>query len=93
MERCTQFFQHDERYHNDERLIKVWIAYADQVPDSDSVFKFLHKNRIGEKVALFWVAWAFVAEKAGNDQLADRLYEKGTHRQVDAGRTVSLLRA
>ena len=29
------------------------------------------------QVALFWVAWAFVAEKAGNDKLTDRVFTKG----------------
>jgi hypothetical protein len=42
---------------------QVWIGYADQMANPGDIFKFLHKNKIGAKVALFWVAWAFVAEK------------------------------
>jgi hypothetical protein len=33
-------------------------------------------NKIGEKVALFWIAWAFVAEKAGNNKLTDQIFQK-----------------
>ena len=69
MERCTRTFNHDPRYRNDERFIKVWIAYADQMANPGDIFKFLHKNKIGAKVALFWAAWAFVAEKGGQVHL------------------------
>lgn len=34
-------------------------------------------NKIGEKVALFWIAWAFIEEKNGNIKLADHTYVKG----------------
>ena len=30
----------------------------------------------GEKVALFWIAWAFVAEKVGNFKLTDQIFQK-----------------
>lgn len=50
--------------------MQVFISYADQMANSDEIFKFMHKNKVGLKVALFWVAWAFVAEKAcGNYSL------------------------
>ena len=47
MERCTRALQNATRFHNDERLIKVWIAYADEMSNPDDIFKFLHKNQIG----------------------------------------------
>jgi hypothetical protein len=37
----------------------------------------MHKSKIGVKVPLFWVAWAFVAEKNGQDNFADKLFVKG----------------
>jgi hypothetical protein len=37
-------------------------------------------NKIGEKVALFWIAWAFVAEKANNFKLTDQIFQKGIRR-------------
>lgn len=41
--------------------------------------QYLHKRRIGTSLALLWCAWAFVAEKAGNFSLADKLYTKARH--------------
>lgn len=38
--------------------------------------QFLYKRRICNTLALFWYAWAFVAEKAGNYSLADKLFVK-----------------
>lgn len=40
----------------------------------------MYNNKIGCKVALFWLAWAFVAEKNGNLKLADQIYNKGLRR-------------
>ena len=33
----------------------------------------MNTNKIGEKVALFWIAWGFIAEKAENFKLADQV--------------------
>jgi hypothetical protein len=41
------------------------------------VFAFMSANKVGEKVALFWIAWAFVEEKNGNIKVADQTYVKG----------------
>lgn len=53
------------------------MAYADQTASPGDIFKYMHKNKIGVKVALFWAAWAFVSEKAGQDNFADKLFVKG----------------
>lgn len=37
----------------------------------------MQNNKIGERVALFWIAWAYVAEKALNYKLADQIFQKG----------------
>lgn len=58
-------------------VFKVWMAYADQTASPGDIFKFMHKNKIGAKVALFWAAWAFVSEKGGQDNFADKLFVKG----------------
>jgi len=43
----------------------------------------MQSNGIGEKAALFWIAWAFVAEKAGNMKMADQIFQKGTRRLAE----------
>jgi hypothetical protein len=70
-------------------IFKVPSVYQDTpLPSHLSHFpntpqtQFLHKRRIGTGLALFWCAWAFVAEKAGNFSLADRLYTKGLEVQA-----------
>ena len=67
----------DERYRDDLRYLKVWIAYADRVAHPAEIFRHLHKLHIGRTLALFWVAWAWVAEKAGDYKFADKLYAQG----------------
>jgi len=41
------------------------------------VFTYMSTNKLGERVALFWVAWAYVAEKALNYKLTDQIFQKG----------------
>ena len=41
------------------------------------IFTYLQLKGIGERLALFWIAWAFVAEKALNYKLADQIFQKG----------------
>lgn len=43
----------------------------------------MNSNKIGEKVALFWISWGFVAEKAENFKLADQIYQKGIKRLAE----------
>lgn len=50
------------------------------VTHPDEVFKFMITNSIGSKTSLFWIAWAFVAEKSGNDSYADKIFHKGLTR-------------
>ena len=41
------------------------------------IFSFMQSNKIGEKVSLFWIAWAFITEKAENFTLTDQIFQKG----------------
>jgi hypothetical protein len=43
----------------------------------EDIFKFLYKNQIGIDHGLFYLAWAMVAEKAGNFKKAEKIYTKG----------------
>ncbi len=37
----------------------------------------MNSNKIGEKCALFWIAWAFVTEKIENFKMTDQIFQKG----------------
>lgn len=41
------------------------------------IFAFMQANKIGERVSLFWIAWAYVAERALNFKLTDQIFQKG----------------
>jgi hypothetical protein len=47
------------------------------------IFSFMQSNKIGERVALFWIAWAFVAEKYDNFKLADQIFQKAVKKQAE----------
>ena len=80
LEEATRTFVTDARYTNNEKYLKLWIAYADAMKDSGDIFKYLYSNKIGEDLALFYLAWAYVTERAGNYAFADKIYIKGIHR-------------
>ncbi|CAM9901770.1 unnamed protein product, partial [Phaeothamnion confervicola] len=78
LERCARRFRSCVALKNDPRYLRVWIEYADHLTNSGDLFKYLYKNAIGVELALFWVAWAWVAETNGDYLLADKLYGKAT---------------
>jgi hypothetical protein len=41
------------------------------------VFSFMQANKIGVKVAIYWIAWAFVVEKLANYAMTDKIFQKG----------------
>jgi len=87
LERCTRFIKSDPvlfaRYRNDVEYVKVWVAYADLLPDPAEVFKFLHLHRIGEDCSLTYIAWAWVAEVRSNFAFADKVYTRGMSRKAE----------
>eukprot|EP01084_Bolivina_argentea_P210328 358031_1 len=79
IERCTRKFKQDTRYINNKQYIKLWLEYAHLSRDSMEVFKFLHANKIGQKLALFWRGWAIVAEQNSQFDLVDRIFTAAKH--------------
>ena len=77
MERCTRALVKMKQYSNDDRFITVCARYAERTNDPGQIFKFLHQQKVGQKSALFWTAWAFVAEKANDFPFAEQVYKKG----------------
>jgi hypothetical protein len=77
MERCTRALVKMPHYGNDPRFIGVCAKYADKTKDPMQVFKYLHTQKVGQNTALFWIAWAFVAEKNGDFPFAEKIFKKG----------------
>ena len=82
LERATFDLKENESCRNDSKLVKMWCEYADSVRNPGEIFSFMQSNKIGDKNALFWIAWAFVAEKAQNYNMTDQIYQKGLKRQA-----------
>jgi hypothetical protein len=83
LEACARHFKSTSHYRNDQRYIKVWISYANHLTNPSDLFMFLYKNDIGKDVALFWVAWAYVAEVRSDFTTAHKLFTKAQDRVVD----------
>ena len=77
LEKCTREFHQSEQYRNDIRYLRVWIMYADCLPDPSDVFSYMMDHNIGQGHALFFIAYATYCELTRNYALADSTYQKG----------------
>jgi hypothetical protein len=80
MERCARTFMARPfvvpSYRNDVRFVRTCILYAEKTSSPSELFKLMGKIKVGTKVALFWVAWAWVAEKAQDFQFTEKIFQK-----------------
>lgn len=82
MERCTRTIVAFPRYRDDVRFVRVCVLYADKTSSPSDIFKFLHQKGVGSRTALFWIAWAWVAEKADDYRFAEKVYLKGLSKKA-----------
>lgn len=82
-ERCTQSLLHHPKYTNDVRFIRVCVLYADRTENPHEQFKLFHKHKIGSEVGIFWLAWAWVAEKRKDFQFADKIFRKAIQKKAE----------
>ncbi|QLL33567.1 hypothetical protein HG536_0E04780 [Torulaspora globosa] len=82
LERCLMYFRDMETYKNDPRLLKVWLWYievfsADSDQDSKEIFIYMLRKRIGNKLALFYEAFAASLFEAGKFKEAHIILKMG----------------
>eukprot|EP00884_Botryococcus_braunii_P009332 jgi/Botrbrau1/183/Bobra.0022s0163.1 len=82
LERCTRELQRIDAYKKDVRYLRVWIQYADCLPEPRDVFQFLQDQGIGQDFALFYIAFATYLELKGNFARADAVYQLGLQRMA-----------
>ena len=82
LERCFRALAKHSRYANDVRFVRVCCKYADQTERPLEVFQYLYQQKIGGDLALFWMVWAFVAEKQEDYRLAQKIFDKGLRREA-----------
>ncbi len=87
-ERCVMTLLHHPKYANDVRYIRVCVLYADGADDPHGQFKFFHKHKLGSEVAIFWLAWAWVAEKKKDFQFADKIFRKAIQKKAKPDKVV-----
>ncbi|KAL7541422.1 hypothetical protein ACHAXR_010909, partial [Thalassiosira sp. AJA248-18] len=79
-ERCARAFTARPflvpKYQNDSRFIRICVLYADKTSNPSEVFKMMSKIKVGTKVALFWNAWAWFAEKSQDFQFTEKIFQK-----------------
>ncbi|KAG2437063.1 hypothetical protein HYH02_011323 [Chlamydomonas schloesseri] len=80
LEACTKELQKLPRYKNDIRFLRIWIQYADCLPDPGDVFLYLREKDIGRDFALYYEAYATYFELRANFQSADAVYMDGVQR-------------
>ena len=83
IERCVRALAKMKQYRNDDRFVSVCAKYADKTKDPGQVFKYLHSQKIGAQVAIFWIAWAFVAEKDSDYPFAEQIFKKGISKKAE----------
>jgi hypothetical protein len=83
LERFITELKQEKTLYNNIQYVKLWIEYADLVKDQAETFTFMYTNKIGERLALFWIAWAYVAERDGNHKAADQIFQKGVRRAAE----------
>lgn len=88
-ERCTQALLHHPKYTNDVRYIRVCVLYADGTSEPQDQFKFFHKHKIGSEVAIFWLAWAWVAEKRKDFPFAEKIFKKAIQKKAKPTKIVN----
>mmetsp|Transcript_28205 Transcript_28205/g.68623 ORF Transcript_28205/g.68623 Transcript_28205/m.68623 type:complete len:822 (+) Transcript_28205:132-2597(+) len=90
MERCVRALVKMKHYNNDDRFIGVCAKYADKTKDPGQVFKYLHHQKVGTITALFWIAWAFVAEKDNDFPFAEKIFKKGISKDAQPAQMLKL---
>ncbi|ETV95228.1 BUB protein kinase [Aphanomyces invadans] len=88
LEQITHEFKGNKKYRNDVRYMKLWVAYADKVEKPLEVFMFLHKHKIGDKLSLFYIAWAFLCEKSGKIKDAETIFNRGFQKNAEPRETL-----
>jgi hypothetical protein len=83
IERCVRALAKMKKYNNDDRFVSVCAKYADKTKDPGQVFRYLHTQKIGGHTALFWIAWAFVAEKESDFPFAEQIFKKGLSKKAE----------
>ncbi|BDA44147.1 probable mitotic checkpoint serine/threonine-protein kinase BUB1 at N-terminal half [Coccomyxa sp. Obi] len=82
LERCTRELQDVPQYKDDVRYLRVWIQYADCLPEPRDVFTYLKEHNIGQDFCVYYVAYAAYLELRGSYAKAEGVFQAGLQRMA-----------
>ncbi|KAI1897923.1 hypothetical protein AGOR_G00088280 [Albula goreensis] len=91
LERAVMQLVDEKKYHNDARYVHLWIKLAENSTDPLDVYSYMHAEKIGDRSAVFYIAWSEELEKRGDSEKVDAIYQDGI--KCKAEPIDSLLRA
>ncbi|KAK8672346.1 hypothetical protein V6N13_110719 [Hibiscus sabdariffa] len=77
LQKCTQTFESDRRYHDDLRYLRVWLQLMDFMDDPSVLLRRMEMSQIGTKRSLFYQAYALYYEKIKKFDEAEKMYHLG----------------
>ncbi|KAG9440333.1 hypothetical protein H6P81_020498 [Aristolochia fimbriata] len=93
LEGCVNFFQNDDRYKDDIRLLKIWIIHADVIQDFDEIFKLMEERKMFLSHSLLYESYAIYLEAKGRLLEAHRIYQLGITRKAEPLETLKKMHA
>ncbi|XP_055907569.1 uncharacterized protein LOC129942590 [Eupeodes corollae] len=75
--KCLTKFEKDQRYHQDRRMIKLYIKYIDNHEKPQECYQKLYHQGIGTMVADLYICWAYYYDLMGDFRSADQIFRKG----------------
>ncbi|EDW01511.1 uncharacterized protein LOC6560139 [Drosophila grimshawi] len=77
MQKCLTRFEQDERYKQDQRLIKLFIKFMGNQGDQIECYQQMYNSGIGTMLADFYIAWAYSYDLSGNMRKANEIFRLG----------------
>jgi Mad3/BUB1 homology region 1 len=84
LERCVRALSRFPKYSNNVTfVVSICCNYASNTDQPAEIFKFMFQSNIGTKVAKFYAAWAYVAEKQEDFEEAKKIFELGIRHKAE----------
>ncbi|CRK98523.1 CLUMA_CG011876, isoform A [Clunio marinus] len=79
--KCIVHFEHETRYKQDRRMIKLFIKYIDTQKNPNELYNQLYQNGIGTLVADLYIAWSYYFDALNDFKEVNAIFRRG----FDAG--------
>lgn len=80
---CIRTFETDKKYHQDRRMIRIFIKFIDTHPNPTSFYQELYNQGIGTMVADLYIGWAYYYEVVDNFKQTEEIFQKGLRARAE----------